>query len=90
MGVFEVPEFSKGTFGIARYLSELNSFTVVGGGESATVVNMLGLVDKFQHVSTGGGATLKFIEGQEMPALDALINLDNVAENNNVQQSQRV
>ncbi len=78
MGVFEIKDFSKGTFEIARYLSELRTFTVVGGGESATVVNMLGLSDKFQHVSTGGGATLKFIEGHDMPALDVL---DDLVEN---------
>ena len=78
MGVFETPEFSRGTFEIARYLADLNTFTVVGGGESATVVNMLNLGDKFQHVSTGGGATLKFIEGVEMPALDVL---DDLVEN---------
>ena len=72
MGVFEIEEFSKGTFEIARYLSELNTFTVVGGGESATAVQMLDLGKKFQHVSTGGGATLKFIEGHDMPALDVL------------------
>ena len=78
MGVFETPEYSRGTFEIARYLSELNTFTVVGGGESATVVNLLNLGNKFQHVSTGGGATLKFIEGVEMPALDVL---DDLVEN---------
>ena len=75
MGVFEVTDYSKGTYEIARYLSDLRTFTVVGGGESATVVNDLKLSDKFQHVSTGGGATLKFIEGHDMPALDVLDDL---------------
>jgi phosphoglycerate kinase len=72
MGLFEIEKFSRGTFEIARYLAELRTFTVVGGGESATVVQMLDLADKFEHVSTGGGATLKFIEGHDMPALDVL------------------
>jgi 3-phosphoglycerate kinase len=72
MGVFEIAEFSKGTEKIARYLSELDAITIVGGGDSAAAVEKLGLEEKMTHVSTGGGACLSFFEGKKMPGIEGL------------------
>lgn len=72
MGAFEVPQFARGTEGLARALVASQAFTVVGGGETAEAVEKLGLAEKFGHVSTGGGATLSFLQGEEMPALAPL------------------
>lgn len=72
MGVFEMKPFSKGTFTIAKALAGLDATTVVGGGESAEVVDKLGIGDDFSHVSTGGGASLEMLEGMVLPGIAVL------------------
>jgi phosphoglycerate kinase len=73
MGLFENVDYNKGTFGVAKVLAELDdSFTLVGGGDSVSAVNQSGLADKMSHVSTGGGASLEFIEKGSLPGIQAL------------------
>ncbi len=72
VGVFEFPKFSKGTQAIADLLSGLDSTTIIGGGSTAEAVEEMGLVDKITHVSTGGGASLKFLEGKTLPGVAVL------------------
>ncbi len=72
MGVFEMEPFSKGTFTVAKVLADLDATTVVGGGESAEVVDSLGIGGKFSHVSTGGGASLEMLEGMVLPGIAIL------------------
>lgn len=72
LGVFELEPFSKGTNHLSTYLSSLKATTIVGGGDSVLAINQLGIASKFTHVSTGGGASLEYIENGSLPGIDAL------------------
>ena len=71
MGVFENPVLAAGTKAVAKALSETNATTIIGGGDSAAAVNQLGFADKMSHISTGGGASLEFLEGKKLPGVEA-------------------
>jgi phosphoglycerate kinase len=79
MGVFEIAPFAEGTNAMARYIGGRTSsevVTVVGGGDSVAAVEQLGLIEQMSHVSTGGGASLEFVEGKTLPGVAALLDAD--------------
>jgi phosphoglycerate kinase len=73
VGIYEIPQFAKGTQEMARLLANLEAATIIGGGSTAEVANEMGLADKVTFVSTGGGASLKFLGGETLPGVEALL-----------------
>ena len=72
MGVFEIEPFSHGTFAIAKAVADSSAFSIVGGGDTVAAVNKAGVADRISHISSGGGASLEFLEGRKLPGIEAL------------------
>ena len=72
VGVFEIPEFSEGTRALGEAIADSGAYSLVGGGDTAAAVEQMGLQGRFSHVSTGGGATLEYMEGRELPGVAVL------------------
>jgi phosphoglycerate kinase len=72
LGMFEKPEYADGTFSVARALAASHAVKIVGGGDTAAAVHAAGVADRIDHISTGGGATLEFLEGNSLPGIDIL------------------
>ena len=73
MGVFEFDAFAEGTKAVAKAVSESGGVSIIGGGDSASAIEKLGFADKVTHISTGGGASLEFLEGKELPGVACLL-----------------
>ena len=73
MGVFEFEKFAKGTIGVAKALADSDAVSIIGGGDSASAAKKFGFADQITHISTGGGASLEFLEGKELPGVVCLL-----------------
>ena len=78
MGIYEIPQFAEGTRAMAKLLASLEAITIIGGGSTAEIVTKMRLADKMSFVSTGGGASLRFLGGQTLPGVEALLNKDSL------------